>query len=103
MGSTGAALGPPADDQVIKPSVASGGLCTARYRASAREVADAHVDRLHEAGHTVMVQAYQAAVGTAGDTAVVFLGSGPASAPRSPSRLSWAATPARPSGSGSGR
>jgi glutathione synthase/RimK-type ligase-like ATP-grasp enzyme len=65
---------PPADDYVIKPTVASGGLGAARYRSSLRHVADDHVRRLHDAGQTVMVQPYQAGVDTAGETALVFLG-----------------------------
>lgn len=41
---------PPAEDYVIKPTVASGGLGAARYRTSGREVADRHVRRLNLAG-----------------------------------------------------
>lgn len=64
---------PPAADYVIKPTVASGGLGAARYRSGPRHLADAHVRRLHDAGHTVMVQPYQAVIDTAGETALVFL------------------------------
>ena len=70
----GDAWSPPAADYVVKPCVASGGLGAARYRDSSWELAEAHVRRLHEAGHTVMVQPYQHAVDTSGETAVVFIG-----------------------------
>ncbi|MHB1535459.1 MAG: ATP-grasp domain-containing protein [Acidimicrobiales bacterium] len=65
---------PPGADYVIKPTVASGGLGAARYRSSPRHLADAHVRRLHDAGHTVMVQPYQVGVDTDGETALVFVG-----------------------------
>lgn len=64
---------PPAADYVIKPTVASGGLGAARYHSSPRQVADGHVRRLHDAGHTVMVQPYQDIVDAAGETALVFI------------------------------
>ena len=70
----GEAWSPPAEDFVVKPCVASGGLGAARYRDSSRELAKAHVRRLHEAGQTVMVQPYQDTVDTSGETAVVFIG-----------------------------
>ena len=65
---------PPAADYVVKPCVASGGLGAARYRDSSWHLAEAHVRRLHEAGHTAMVQPYQHTVDTSGETAVVFIG-----------------------------
>jgi glutathione synthase/RimK-type ligase-like ATP-grasp enzyme len=65
---------PPAGDYVIKPTVASGGLGAARFRAGRRDAADAHVRRLHQAGQTVMVQPYQGSVDVGGETALVFLG-----------------------------
>lgn len=64
---------PPAADYVVKPAVASGGIGAARYRRSPRRLADAHVQRLHRAGQTVMVQPYQHRVDSAGETALVFL------------------------------
>ena len=70
----GEAWSPPAEDYVVKPCVASGGLGAARYRDSSWGLAQAHVRRLHEAGHTVMVQPYQDSVDTSGETAVVFIG-----------------------------
>ncbi len=65
---------PPAGDYVIKPTVASGGLGAARYRAGSRDAAEAHVRRLHQAGQTVMAQPYQRSVDIDGETALVFLG-----------------------------
>jgi glutathione synthase/RimK-type ligase-like ATP-grasp enzyme len=70
----GEAWSPPAEDYVVKPCVASGGLGAARYRDSSWDLAQAHVRRLHEAGHTVMVQPYQDSVDISGETAVVFIG-----------------------------
>jgi len=72
----GGAWAPPASDYVIKPTVASGGLGAARYHSSPRHVADDHVRRLHDAGHTVMVQPYQYSVDTVGETALVFFDGG---------------------------
>jgi hypothetical protein len=69
----GAPWRPPSDDYVIKPSVASGGIGAARYVTEAPEVAERHVDALHDDGFTVMVQPYQAAVDTTGETALIFL------------------------------
>jgi glutathione synthase/RimK-type ligase-like ATP-grasp enzyme len=65
---------PPADDYVIKPTVASGSLGAARYQAGSRDAADAHVRRLHQAGQTVIIQPYQGSVDVGGETALVFLG-----------------------------
>jgi glutathione synthase/RimK-type ligase-like ATP-grasp enzyme len=65
---------PPSDDYVVKPSVASGGIGAARYVAQSVEMADRHVRRLHDAGQTVMVQAYQPSIDATGETALVFLG-----------------------------
>jgi hypothetical protein len=69
----GAPWCPPAQDYVIKPSVASGGIGAARYVTQALEVAERHVHALHDGGFTVMVQPYQAAVDSAGETALIFL------------------------------
>ncbi len=68
----GAAWTPPSEDYVIKPSVASGGIGAARYVTQTVDTADRHVRALHDDGHTVMVQPYQAAVDTGGETALVF-------------------------------
>lgn len=68
----GATWHPPADDYVVKPSVASGGRGAARYGSHGAVAAD-HVRRLHAEGQTVMIQPYQAAVDAVGETALVFI------------------------------
>lgn len=58
---------------VVKPSVGAGSIGAARYDAGdgrARE----HVDRLHAAGKTVLVQPYLEAVDHRGEVALLFLG-----------------------------
>ena len=69
----GAPWCPPSDDYVIKPSVASGGIGAARYVTQALDVAERHVHALHDDGFTVMVQPYQPAVDTVGETALIYL------------------------------
>jgi glutathione synthase/RimK-type ligase-like ATP-grasp enzyme len=64
----------PADDYVVKPAVGSGGWWAARYAQSAPEASQRHVASLHAAGQTVLLQPYQRAVDTAGETAMVFFG-----------------------------
>lgn len=59
---------------VVKPSVGSGGIDAARYDPGEARSAQAHVDRLHAAGQTVMVQPYQTAIDGEGETNLVFLG-----------------------------
>jgi len=62
---------------VVKPTVSGGGFETARYRTGDRQAArDArlHIRRLLDAGRTVMVQPYQAAVDTHGEAGLIFLG-----------------------------
>lgn len=69
----GAPWSPPSDDYVIKPSVASGGIGAARYVTQGLDTAERHVHALHDEGFTVMVQPYQPAVDTVGETGLVFL------------------------------
>ncbi|MGC1210666.1 MAG: hypothetical protein WA890_05250 [Micromonospora sp.] len=69
---------PPADrgEYVIKPAVSAGSQDTGRYDLNDpehRELAEAHVRRLSEAGRVTMVQPYLRAVDTAGETALLFL------------------------------
>ncbi|MEV6370576.1 hypothetical protein AB0L86_27190 [Micromonospora musae] len=69
----------PADsgEYVIKPAVSAGSQDTGRYDLADpehRELAVAHVRRLSAAGRVTMVQPYLAAVDTAGETALLFLG-----------------------------
>ena len=63
----------PAAEFVVKPVVGAGALHAARYGPQEHERAGAHIGRLHADGATVMVQPYQAAVDTVGETALVFV------------------------------
>lgn len=65
----GEAYEPPAYEHVVKPTISAGSRDTARF--SAGEDSRAHAQALLAAGRTVMVQPYQAAVDTAGETAVL--------------------------------
>ena len=70
----------PRTEFVVKPTVSGGGFETARYPAEGDERAqpanDArpHIERLLNAGRTVMIQPYQAAVDTDGEAGLIFLG-----------------------------
>jgi hypothetical protein len=71
----GSAWQPPlVDDFVIKPSIGAGSRGAKRFRGADAAAAAAHVTRLHAGGQTAMTQPYLAAVDTAGETALVFLG-----------------------------
>jgi hypothetical protein len=64
---------PPPYEHVVKPTVSAGARDTRRFAAGADS--SAHAGALLEAGRTVMVQPYQAAVDQAGETALLsFLG-----------------------------
>ncbi len=65
----------PAGEIVVKPAISGGGFETARYEAQEGEVARSHIDRLLDAGRTVMVQPYQESVDAQGEVGLVFLGS----------------------------
>jgi len=62
---------------VIKPAVSIAAMDTGSYdladRAQ-RQLAAAHVRRMHAAGRTVMVQPYQHAIDTEGETSLVYFG-----------------------------
>lgn len=62
----------PAYEHVVKPTVSAGSRDTARYAVG--EDSSPHALALLEAGRTVMVQPYQAAVDVAGETAVLVFG-----------------------------
>lgn len=64
----------PACEYVVKPTVSAGAADTARYGPRELPDATAHVERLHAAGRTVMVQPYLAGVDTVGETALLHLG-----------------------------
>lgn len=65
---------PEGDEIVVKPTVSGGSLDTARYRASRRDEAEAHVARLHATGRVAMAQPYLSRVeGERGETALVHI------------------------------
>ena len=63
-------------EYVIKPSVGAGSRGAARFRGGPADEdrARRHVDALHAAGRTVMLQPYLSGVESAGETALVYLG-----------------------------
>jgi hypothetical protein len=63
----------PHGEFVIKPAISGGGFETARYGDGETGAARAHLGRLLDAGRTVMIQPYQAAVDTLGEVGLVFL------------------------------
>jgi glutathione synthase/RimK-type ligase-like ATP-grasp enzyme len=64
----------PDGEFVVKPSVSGGGFETARYGPDEIAVARSHIERLLATGRTAMVQPYQAAVDTQGETSLIFFG-----------------------------
>jgi O-ureido-D-serine cyclo-ligase len=64
------------DDFVVKPAIGAGACDAARYRREEAPAAVGHVDRLLEAGRTVMLQPYLGRVDEHGETAVLYLGGG---------------------------
>ena len=71
----------PPGEFVVKPAVSGGGFETARYGGGGGGEVDrhgqnarAHIRRLLNAGRTVMIQPYQAAVDTHGEAGLIFLG-----------------------------
>ncbi|WP_018350741.1 ATP-grasp domain-containing protein [Longispora albida] len=68
----GDAFDVPDGDYVLKPAISAGSKDTGKYGPADRELAVAHVARLHEAGRTVMVQPYLPAVDGHGETALLY-------------------------------
>lgn len=65
---------PQPGEWVVKPTVSAGSRDTGRYRLPASAAAfSQHVQRLHAAGRTAMIQPYLTAVDTVGETALLFL------------------------------
>lgn len=64
---------PDEGEYVLKPSVGAGSRGAGRFGADDRLVAQAHVDSLHEARRTVMLQPYVDAVDTSGETALIYI------------------------------
>jgi hypothetical protein len=61
-----------AGDLVVKPAVSAGSNDTARYRGDQQAAAEEHLGRLLAAGRVAMVQPYQQAVDSRGETALVY-------------------------------
>ncbi|GAA1191269.1 ATP-grasp domain-containing protein [Prauserella alba] len=64
----------PRTDFVVKPSVGAGSRGAARFTAAGHDAATRHLRALHDNGHTAVVQPYQPAVDSEGETALVFFG-----------------------------
>ncbi|MBB3665816.1 MULTISPECIES: ATP-grasp domain-containing protein [Prauserella salsuginis group] len=64
----------PDRDFVVKPSVGAGSRRAARFTPAGRDAATRHLRALHDDGHTALVQPYQPAVDSEGETALVFFG-----------------------------
>jgi hypothetical protein len=61
------------DEVVIKPNISAGGRDTGRFGPRTRDLALSLIAAIHASGRTAMVQPYQAAVDTVGETAVVCI------------------------------
>ncbi|HEY8371592.1 MAG TPA: hypothetical protein VIL00_02505 [Pseudonocardiaceae bacterium] len=64
----------PDDEVVVKPAVGAGSRGARRFRPEQRAAAEEHLAALHADGRTALVQPYQPAVDTEGETALVYLG-----------------------------
>jgi hypothetical protein len=63
---------PPSGEWVVKPTISVAAQDSGRYHLPEQEaLARAHVDRLHAAGRTAMIQPYLEAVDTAGETGIL--------------------------------
>ena len=58
---------------VVKPTVSAGAKDSGRFSEATHELARELVARIHASGRTAMIQPYQSAVDTLGETAIVFL------------------------------
>ena len=61
-------------DFVLKPAVGVGSIGAGRFTPGTVPAAVRHLAELHGAGQTVLLQPYQSAVDTEGETALVFFG-----------------------------
>jgi glutathione synthase/RimK-type ligase-like ATP-grasp enzyme len=59
---------------VVKPTVSAGSRGAGRFGSGERDAAIAHMERLHAAGATAMIQPYLTAVDDEGETALLYLG-----------------------------
>ncbi|MGE7391083.1 ATP-grasp domain-containing protein [Streptomyces sp. NPDC004126] len=60
------------DDFVIKPAVGAGSRGAGRFTSSQRAEAVSHLEKLHAAGFSALVQPYQQSVDRHGETSLVF-------------------------------
>ncbi|MCW2495067.1 MAG: hypothetical protein JWQ77_991 [Jatrophihabitans sp.] len=60
-------------EYVIKPSVGAGSRGTGRFRPEDALLATAHVEVLHSAGQTVLVQPYLDEIDASGETALIYI------------------------------
>lgn len=74
-------------DVVVKPSISAGGRDTAWYSRDEEAHARAHVARLVERGHTVLVQPHVASVQDPGEIDLIYIGGGYSHAVRKTSFL----------------
>ncbi len=58
---------------VVKPTISAGAKDSGRFSERTHDDAYALIERIHRSGRTVMVQPYQVAVDSAGETAIVCL------------------------------
>jgi glutathione synthase/RimK-type ligase-like ATP-grasp enzyme len=70
----GEPLEPPAERFVVKPAISAGGRQAASYDAHELELAQRHLEALHAAGRSVIVQPYLEGVDVIGETALIWLG-----------------------------
>jgi len=70
----GAALEPPGERFVVKPRISAGGRQAASYEAHELELARRHLESLHAAGRSVIVQPYVEGIDVVGEAALIWLG-----------------------------
>ena len=67
---------PDYNEFVVKPAVGAGARFAARYTRRELSTAEAHVQRIHADGVTVMIQPYLHAIDVTGERALVFINGG---------------------------
>jgi hypothetical protein len=60
-------------EYVLKPSIGAGSRGAGRFAADRHEAAAVHVEQLHAAGRTVLLQPYLSDVDTVGERALIYL------------------------------
>jgi hypothetical protein len=64
----------PAEPFVVKPAVSCGAKDTARYEPAHNVAARAHVERLHAASRTAMIQPYFDEIEQSGEVSLIYIG-----------------------------